>query len=102
MTLAKLKTREQILIALVAIVIVLGGYTLFRFVPKNNTIVSLQKQAAKTERKLQSARIPNEPNEGVEELLKKLDEQEKSLELIKEIIVGWDLKKYWKGILIGY
>jgi len=88
MTLTKLNTREQILIGLVMVSIFLGGYTLFRFIPKNSEIASLQKQVAKTERKLNSARIPDEPNEGVEELLIKLDEQEQSLSLLKDIADG--------------
>lgn len=85
MTLSKLKTREQVLIAIVMIVLLLGSYTLFRFVPENKRIVSLQKQAAKTERKLLKARIPDEPEQGVDELLQKLDDQEKSLQLVNEI-----------------
>jgi len=88
MTLSKLNTREQILIAVVAVVLFLGSYTLFRFVPENKHIVSLQKQTAKTERKLQSARIPDEPDEGIDELLKQLDDQEQSLKLINEMADG--------------
>jgi len=88
MTLSKLNTREQILVAVVSIVLFLGSYTLFRFLPENKNIVSLQNQAAKTERKLQSARIPDEPDEGIDELLKQLDDQEQSLQLINEMADG--------------
>ena len=85
MTLSKLNPREQLLSALVIIVLVLGSYILLRFLPENKSIVSLQKQAAKTERKLLSARVPDEPDEGVETLLKKLDDEEQSLALINEM-----------------
>lgn len=88
MALSKINTREQILVAVVAIVLILGSYTLFRFIPENKHIVSLQNQAEKTERKLQSARIPDEPDEGIDELLKQLDDQEQSLNLINEMADG--------------
>jgi len=82
MTLSKLKQTEQILLATVIVVLVLGPYSLLRFLPENKTIVTLQKQAQQTAIKLQTARIPDEPEQDVEQLLQQLDEQEQVLALI--------------------
>ncbi|PHS25894.1 MAG: hypothetical protein COA83_04320 [Methylophaga sp.] len=82
MTLSKLKQTEQILLATVIVVLILGAYSLLRFIPENKTIVTLQKQAERTAIKLQTARIPDEPEQDVEELLHQLDEQEQVLALI--------------------
>ncbi len=82
MTLSKLKQSEQILLAVVIMVLVLGAYSLLRFIPENKALASLQQQAMQTEGKLLSARIPHEPEQDVEELLKQLDEQEQVLALI--------------------
>lgn len=88
MTLPKLKTSEQILLAVVMLVLIMGGYGWLRFVPKNNDIVSLQSQAAATERKLLTTRIPEEPEQGIDELLKQLDDQEHALALVRTMADG--------------
>lgn len=47
-----LTNREQLLSALVFIVLVVGGYLLLRFLPANSEINDLQKTAVKLEKKL--------------------------------------------------
>lgn len=79
MTLSKLTKIEQILLATVILVLLLGSYSFFRFIPENSAIGKLQRQATKTEQQLHSAQIPDEPEQSVEELLKELDEKEQVL-----------------------
>ncbi|PHS29696.1 MAG: hypothetical protein COA95_11425 [Methylophaga sp.] len=88
MMLSKLKKSEQILLVIVIAVLILGAYSFLRFIPKNDAIVTLQKQAAKVEKKLQLARVPDEPQQGVDELLKQLDDQEQALALIRNMADG--------------
>jgi|AZIC01.1.fsa_nt_gi hypothetical protein len=88
MRLAKLNPLEQLLSAVVILVIVVGGYSWLRFIPQNNTIVNLQAQAAATERKLIKTRIPDEPDQDIEALLKQLDDQEQAAELIRTMADG--------------
>lgn len=85
MTLSKLKKSEQILLAIVIVALAIGIYSFFRFIPKNDAIVKLQKQTMQTESKLLSARIPDEPEQSVEELLKKLDDKEQALALTENM-----------------
>jgi hypothetical protein len=85
MTLSKLKTTEQILLAMVIIALTVGTYTFFRFIPKNDAIAKLHRQTEKTQSKLLDADIPNEPEQEVEELLKELDEKERTLALTKSM-----------------
>ncbi|PCJ32734.1 MAG: hypothetical protein COA90_02060 [Gammaproteobacteria bacterium] len=88
MTLSKLKMTEQILLAVVMVVIILGGYFGLRFMPENKAIVLLEQQAESTQRKLFKARIPDEPEQGVEELLQQLDDQEQALEVLRSMADG--------------
>ncbi|MDQ7073118.1 MAG: hypothetical protein Q9N32_06110 [Gammaproteobacteria bacterium] len=85
MTLTKLKKTEQILLAVVLTTLVLGIYSYFRFIPKNDAISLAQRQTAKIENKLYRAKVPNEPQQNVEELLAELDEQEQLLALTQEM-----------------
>lgn len=79
MTLAKLKTSEQILLAVVITSLILGGYGFFRFIPKNKAVNDLQNHVTQTENKLRTTRIPDEPGEDIKALLKELDDQEKTI-----------------------
>jgi Tfp pilus assembly protein PilO len=83
--LAKLKQSEQILIAITLFVIIIGAYSLFRFIPKYQDISSLALNAEKTERKLLKARIPNEPDQDAKQLLSQLDDQELAMALISDM-----------------
>lgn len=83
MSLSTLKNREQLLIGLVFIVLVLGSYSIFRFVPEQETIASLQKKATKTEKKLLKNRLPDEPSEDLDELIEQLNDQEQAMALVK-------------------
>lgn len=83
--LEKLTKSEQILIAITLVVILLGGYSVLRFIPKYQEISSLALSAKKTEGKLLKARIPNEPDQNVKQLLSQLDDQEQAMTLISEM-----------------
>lgn len=85
MTLSKLKQSEQILLALVIVSLVVGIYVFFHFIPENKAIVSLQASAEDTQKRLTTARIPDEPVQNVDELLKQLDDQEQALALISSM-----------------
>ena len=88
MTLSKLKPLEQFLFAIVILILILGSYSWLRFIPKNNEIMDLQSQAVATERKLLKTRIPDEPDQDIEALLKQLDDQEHAAELIRTMADG--------------
>ncbi len=83
MKLSNINTREQLLIGLVMIVLILGSYTLFRFIPEQKSITSLVKKAEKTERKLLRNRLPDEPTENLDDLVEQLNDQEQAIALIK-------------------
>lgn len=83
--LAKLKQSEQILIAITLFVIIIGAYSILRFVPKYQDISAQERSAAKTERKLLKARIPNEPDQDAQQLLSQLDDQEQAMALISDM-----------------
>lgn len=83
--LGKLKQSEQILIAITLTVIILGGYSLLRFIPEYQNISDLARSAERTERKLLKARVPDEPDENAQQLLAELDDQEQALQLLNEM-----------------
>ncbi|MBL4764109.1 MAG: hypothetical protein JKX67_02340 [Colwellia sp.] len=83
--LAKLTTSEQILIAITVLAIIFGAYSLLRFIPKYQDITSLDRSAEKTARKLLKARIPNEPDQDVQQLISQLDDQEQAMTLISNM-----------------
>ena len=85
MTLSKLNNREQLLIALVFLFIIWGVYSFFYFIPKNNQVSTLQLEAEQTEQRLLTANIPDDPEEGMDELLRKLNETEETILLITEM-----------------
>lgn len=83
--LAKLTTSEQILIAITVLIIIFGAYSLLRFIPKYQDITSLERSTEKTARKLLKARIPNEPDQDVQQLISQLDDQEQAMTLISNM-----------------
>lgn len=85
MNLSKLKKTEQILFAIIIIALTLGSYSFFRFIPKNDAIAKLHRQVEKIQNNLFNADIPNEPEQDVEELLKELDEKERTLALTQSM-----------------
>ncbi|MBL1320122.1 MAG: hypothetical protein COA63_003545 [Methylophaga sp.] len=85
MTLSKLKKSEQILFASIIIILVLGAYSFFRFIPENDDIAKLHRQVEKTQIKLLDTDIPNEPEQNVAELLTQLDDQEHALALTQSM-----------------
>lgn len=88
MTLSKLKQSEQILLALVMVSLVIGIYVFFHFIPENKAIVSLETSTEETQKRLTTARIPDEPVQNVDELIKQLDDQEQALALISSMADG--------------
>ncbi len=80
-----LTRREQLLSALVFIVLVVGGYSLFRFLPANKAISELEKSAVKLERKLLKLRIPDQPEDDIDSLSKELAALKQEIELINEM-----------------
>lgn len=83
MKLHQLNNREQLLMALVAIVIVVGAYGLLRFWPANRIIADLQQSAEATQNRLLKAKIPDEPAEDVDRLISQLEDQERAMALIR-------------------
>lgn len=79
-----LSLREQLLSALVIVVIVMGSYVGLRFMSANQVIADLKKSAASTQKRLTKARIPDEPLEDIDELTKKLDDLENAMALKRE------------------
>ncbi len=80
-----LTLREQLLSALVIIVLVLGGYSILRFVPANSEINDLDKTAAKLQKKLLKSRIPDQPIDDIEALTEELDQLKQEIALINEM-----------------
>ncbi len=82
MKLTTINNREQLLIALIMCVLVLGSYSFLRFIPEQKSISSLAKQAENTERKLLRNRLPAEPIEDLDDLIEQLNDQEQANNLI--------------------
>lgn len=83
MKLPHLNNREQLLIALVIVVLVLGAYGLLRFWPVNNAIADLQKSAEATQKRLLKAIIPEEPAEDIDMLIAQLEDQDRAMALVR-------------------
>jgi len=79
----RLNNREQLLIALSIVVIVGGGYGVFRFWPTNQAIAAMQKSAEATQSRLLKARIPDEPVEDADKLIEQLEDRERAIELVR-------------------
>ena len=85
MNISKLKQSEQLLLAIVITVLVLGIYSFFRLVPEFQDISSLERKMQSTQAKLLKARLPNEPENNVDDLLAELDDQEQAITLTKSM-----------------
>lgn len=82
MKLTKLNNREQLLIGLILAVLVLGSYTLFRLMPAQESIQSLNKQIEKTEKKISKNRLPKISKDRLDSLSAKLNDHEQAMGLI--------------------
>ncbi len=80
-----LTLREQLLSALVIIVLVLGAYMMMRFLPANSEINELEKTAVKLENKLLKTRIPEQPIEDIDKLAAELEQLKQEITLISEL-----------------
>jgi Tfp pilus assembly protein PilO len=84
MKLRQLNPRERLLAGLILIVLVLGGYGLFRFEPRLDTIQRLERQKEATLNRLAKMDIPTEPEEGLDDIKRELEDQQKALDAIRE------------------
>lgn len=83
MNLRNISTREQILIFIVALTVVAGGYGLLRYRPALKTLAELQASNITTADHAKNAVIPDEPMEDPDELKEALAEAEKDLETMQ-------------------
>lgn len=84
MKLRQLNPRERLLAGLILIVLVLGGYGLFRFEPRLDSIQRLERQKEATMNRLAKMDIPTEPEEGLDDIKRELEDQQKALDAIRE------------------
>lgn len=84
MKLKQFNKRERILAGTILVVVILGGYGLLRFEPRLETIQSLERQKDATLNRLAKMEIPNEPQEGIDEIKRELEDQKKALDAIRE------------------
>lgn len=87
MKLKQLNNRERALAGIILLVIVLGGYGLLRFEPRLENIQSLDQQKDATLNRLAKMEIPTEPQEGIDEIKRELEDQQKALDAIRESAV---------------
>ncbi len=83
MKLSTLSPREQVIVMIVVTVLFLFIYGFFRLTPLLKEQSALNRQITQLERKLAKARVPDEPDEGLESLVRQLEEQEKTLALLQ-------------------
>lgn len=77
MNLRNISTREQVLIFIVALTLVGGGYGLLRYRPALKALGEMTAANAQTETRLKTAEIPEEPMEDPEDLAMAIAEAEK-------------------------
>ncbi|KGM07002.1 hypothetical protein LP43_1502 [Methylophaga thiooxydans] len=87
MKLKQLNNRERALAGIILLVIVLSGYGLLRFEPRLENIQRLEQQKEATLNRLAKMDIPTEPQEGIDEIKRKLEDQQKALDAIRESAV---------------
>ncbi|WP_036299709.1 hypothetical protein [Methylotenera sp. L2L1] len=80
MNLRNISTREQILIFVVALVFIGGGYGLLRYRPALAELAKLQASNLETAERTKKAVIPDEPNDNPEELEADIAYADKTLE----------------------
>jgi len=76
MALDKISNREQVLILIVVITFVAGGYGLLRFVPQTKQLAELQATVKVNQDKIKNPNFPDEPGEDAEDLQEKLEDLE--------------------------
>lgn len=79
MAIEKFSTREQFLIFLVAATLILGGYSLFRFVPYNKKIGEQKAALVANQEKMKSPLILEEPVDDIEKLKNQITTLDKEL-----------------------
>jgi len=79
MAIEKFSAREQFLIFLVAATLILGGYSLFRFVPHNKNIGEQKAALVANQEKMKNPSILEEPIENVEKLKVEITKLDKDL-----------------------
>lgn len=87
MKLKQLNNRERALAGIILLVIVLSGYGLLRFEPRLENIQRLEEQKEATLNRLAKMDIPTEPQEGIDEIKRELEDQQKALDAIRESAV---------------
>ncbi len=80
----QLNNRERLLAGSIIVAIILGGYGLLRFQPKFDDIQRLEQQKEATLNRLANMDIPTEPQEGMADIKRDLDDHEKALEAIRD------------------
>ena len=79
MAIEKFSTREQFLIFLVAATLILGGYSLFRFVPHNKKIGEQKAALVANQEKMKNPSILEEPVDDIEKLKNQITTLDKEL-----------------------
>jgi len=79
MAIEKFSTREQFLIFLVAATLILGGYSLFRFVPHNKKIGEQKAALVANQEKMKNPPILEEPIDNIEKLKNQITTLDKEL-----------------------
>ena len=79
MAIEKFSTREQFLIFLVAATLILGGYSLFRFVPYNKKIGEQKAALVANQEKIKSLSILEEPVDDIDKLKNQITTLDKEL-----------------------
>lgn len=87
MKLKQLNNRELLLAGIILVVIIIAAYGFFRFEPRLEQIQSLERQKQATIVRLSKMEIPNEPQEGIEEIKRELEDQQKALDVIRDSAV---------------
>lgn len=83
MNLRQISTREQILIFIVAVVFIGGGYGLLRYRPALAELAKLQATNIETAERTKKAVIPDEPEDNPEDLEAEIADADKTLEIMK-------------------
>lgn len=79
MSIDKFSNREQLLIYIVIITFVAGGYGLFRFVPQTKQLAEKQVIIKSQQDQIKNPKFPDEPFEVVEDLEDELEELENAM-----------------------
>jgi Tfp pilus assembly protein PilO len=74
-----LSNREQLLAALAIVAVIACAYGFLRFLPANKVIADLTQNVEATRKRLQTAAIPEEPVEDLDQIVAQLEDQERAL-----------------------